>query len=153
MLKIKQRCFKTIVVLFLMMFMVMACLMERDKLLPRASASEGLFRFSVVEPQAKYPRGLQVSARYRVLVKRVSDNTPWDTSAHFTATYDAWPDYLDPEHIPQAYVDNHVHIAQVDASERIRFRVELIDESAIDTIKLKPSRYAEMRNTQENGQN
>ncbi|MCG8502903.1 MAG: hypothetical protein MJB12_21150 [Firmicutes bacterium] len=117
------------------------------------NAAQGLIRFSVVEPQSKYPRGLKVSERYRVLVKPVSDNTPWDTSAHLTATYDAWPDYRDPEHTPRAYVDNHVHIAQVDASERVRVRVELIDESVIDTIKLKPSRYTEMRSTQENGQN
>lgn len=108
--------------------------------------SKKLTRYSPVPEQEKYPRGLQISPRYRVMAKATSDSSVWNVEQHATATYEAWPDYLDPETIPSAYKDIAVHFVQVDADQRIRFRVELL-QGEIETLKVVPSRYEEVRET------
>jgi hypothetical protein len=102
--------------------------------------------FQRVPGPSNYPAGIRTSTRYRVLAKAASDPTPWNRSLHETATYDAWPDY---DHVPHDLTSNHVHFAQIDADERVRFRVEVLTET-VDTVRLKPSRYGLNPNTTSN---
>ncbi len=111
-----------------------------------------IVRYPIVEPQSAYPRGIAVSSRYRVLAKLASDPAPWSVETHKTAVYDAWPDYVDPDTVPSIYRNNHVHIAQVDANAPVRFRVEIVDGTPIESLELKPSRYEEMRQSQSHGE-
>lgn len=99
-----------------------------------------------------YPRGTEISRSYRVLVKPASDTGDWSQAEDATATYRFWPDYLDPETLPKKHSNIAVHAAQVDADERVRVRVEMIDGRSIDTLRLKPSRYTEMLATQKGGE-
>ena len=98
-----------------------------------------------------YPRGTEISRSYRVLVKPAADTREWNRTGDATATYRFWPDYLDPETLPKKHSNIAVHAAQVDADERIRVRVELIDGRSIETLRLKPTRHAEMTATQKSG--
>ncbi len=83
------------------------------------------------------------------MAKLASDQTPWNTSLHTTATYEAWPDYVDSEtSVPSTYKDIHVHMAQIDANVRVRIRVELIDNTTIHSLELKPSRITSLAVTQ-----
>ncbi|QCT01545.1 hypothetical protein E6C60_0824 [Paenibacillus algicola] len=110
-----------------------------------------LQRFKTVQPTLHYPRGIEVSPRYRVMVKPAGDKTPWNKAANGTAAYKAWPDYVDPETIPAAYKDNSVHLSQIDTKTRVRIRVELIDGGTIETLKVNPSRYSEVQATLTSG--
>ena len=100
-----------------------------------------------------YPRGVEISRAYRVLVKSAGDPAPWNPERHSAAAYRFWPDYLDPETLPRKHANTAVHVAQFDADERVRLRVELIDGREIETLRLKPARYAEMAETRASGDN
>ncbi len=108
-----------------------------------------LNRFASIPDPEFYPRGVEISRRYEVLVKTVDDATPWDTALHRTATYRLWPDYLDPETLPAKHSQTAVHIAQVDTDVRLRVRVQIIDGGNINQLRLKPTRITEMLVTQE----
>ncbi len=110
-------------------------------------ASSHLERFAPVASPESYPRGVEISSRYTVLVKSASDSTPWDEAKHRTTTYRLWPDYLDPETLPAKHAETAVHVAQVDANVRVRVRVEIIDGPEIKTLRLKPSRLTELNET------
>ncbi len=116
-----------------------------------ASLAAGLDRFNPVTDADDYPRGIQVSENYRVFVKPAKDASAWDSIVHSTATYKLWPDYLDPQYLPQKHSQTAVHIAQVDSDERVRVRVELIDGRSIEKLRLKPTRLSELAETQRSG--
>lgn len=108
-----------------------------------------LIHTKVAEPQSKYPRGILVSSRYRVMAKLASDPSPWDEGLHTTATYEAWPDLPDAATtVPNEYKNIHIHMAQVDADARVHFRIDLIDNTIINTLELKPSRITSLQETQ-----
>jgi hypothetical protein len=116
-------------------------------------AAAALDRFPVVPSNeaTPYPRGLEVSPRYRVWVKPAADAAAWRAETHATATYRLWPDYLDPDTLPGKHAGTSVHVAQVDSDERVRVRVELIDGEVIDTLRLKPTRLRELEATMKRG--
>lgn len=107
----------------------------------------------VAEPQKDYPKGIKVSAKYRVLAKAADDTTPWDSIKNYTATYEAAPDYLDPYTVNERYRENIIHMAQIDAGVKVRLRVELLDDTKIKTLSLNPTRYTEVDKTKSNGDN
>ena len=113
--------------------------------------AEALTRYRVVKDQDKYPPGVEISKHYRVLVKLASDRSGWDPVKDYTATYKLWPDYQDPETLPVKHKHTAVHIAQVDANQRIRVKVELHGGDTIKTLRLKPSRYRELFDKQSYG--
>ncbi len=115
-------------------------------------AEANLDRFVPVPGPEAYPSGVELSPLYRVLVKTAADPTPWDAAIHATATYRLWPDYIDPETLPPKHSETAVHVAQVDADQRIRIRVELLVGSEIHTLRLKPTRLAELKSSQRHGQ-
>ena len=121
-------------------------------LLGASFATAGVDRFTPVPDSRSYPAGVALSPCYRVLVKLASDPTPWDAALHATATYKLWPDYLDPETLPIKHSQTAVHVAQVDSDGRVRVRVELVDGTSIQSLRLKPTRLKEMLATQINGQ-
>lgn len=104
-----------------------------------------------VTAAAPYPRGVALSSRYRVLVRPAGDRAADWTEAQRTATYRLWPDYVDPETLPAKHASTAVHVAQVDGDERVRVRVELIDGTTIDTLRLKPTRLRELEATMTRG--
>ena len=118
-----------------------------------AGAALDLFPMVPATETEPYPRGVEISARYRVMVKPADHgDTAW-RSEDATATYRLWPDYLDPETLPAKHAQTAVHVAQVDADERVRVRVEILDGSAIESLRLKPTRLAELAETQRQGSN
>lgn len=111
----------------------------------------GLDRFTPVPDPGAYPPGVAPSVRYRVLVKLAAEPAPWSRELHSTATYKLWPDYLDPETLPSKHSRTAVHVAQVDSDARVRVRIELMDGTKIDSLRLKPTRLTEMLATRKNG--
>ena len=111
------------------------------------SAAVDVFPVVPATAEAPYPRGVEVSPRYRVWVKPAADAGSWRAETHATATYRLWPDYLDPETLPGKHAGTAVHVAQVDSDERVRVRVELIDGGVIETLRLKPTRLRELERT------
>ncbi len=117
-----------------------------------ANATE-LVRNSLVPNAKDYPRGVAVSKHYRVMVKKLSDTSPWSAENNTTATYKLWPDYLDPETLPAKHKNTAVHVAQFDADEPVKIRVELLTEQTIKRLQVKPSRYQEMSASRKQGAN
>ncbi len=116
-----------------------------------ASAAVDRFPVAPTTADAPYPRGVAVSPRYRVLVQAAEEAGVWEVASQATATYKLWPDYLDPETLPVKHAETAVHVAQVDSDERVRVRVELIDGSQIETLRLKPTRLRELEATMVRG--
>ena len=122
------------------------------------AASKDLFsqpqilRSKIVTPQTKYPRGITVSSKYRVMIKAVTDQRPWNAVSNSTATYQLSPDYLDPETVPEDHRNATVHFGQFDTNIKVRVRVELL-KGKIDTLRILPKRHSEIDQTAKHGKN
>lgn len=116
-----------------------------------AGATVDLFPPVPVAEGQSYPRGVEISERYRVMVMPADRQDQLWSSADATAAYRLWPDYLDPETLPSKHAKTAVHVAQVDSDQRVRVRVEILDGSTIESLRLKPTRLSELAETQQLG--
>ena len=96
-------------------------------------------RFKVVSGGTEMPRGISQSGMYQVLIKDKTSTANWNGTTDKTATYRIWPDYLDSNTVPAPHKDAPVHFAQVDTNTSIKVRVNIINSTNINTVRILPS--------------